>query len=136
MKSIHQAMVELIPFAVVVAAIAAFWRSPAVVFVLLTSVALFMLRRERELPDLLYFGLPAILGTVGELVATASGAWSYGKPFILVPLWVPLAWGAGALSMMRMIRVILRAAAEQPLTTARSSLPPPAPAPSAEYSRS
>ena len=128
-------MIELIPFALVVAGIGAFWRSPSIVFVLLAGVAVFMLRRERELPDLLFFGLPAILGTVGELVATASGAWSYGKPFVLIPLWVPLAWGAGALSMMRTIRVILRAA-EQPLTTETSALPPPAPAPSAEYRRS
>lgn len=110
--SIRSAMVELIPFAMVATCIAAFWRSPGVMFVLLAAVAGLMLRRRHALPDLLYFILPASLGTAAELVATASGAWSYGQSSLLVPLWVPLAWGSGALAMMRTIEAIL-AAAEQ-----------------------
>lgn len=43
-----------------------------------------------------------VLGPAGELVAVARGAWTYAEAPLLVPLWLPPAWGLAALILFRL----------------------------------
>lgn len=76
------------------------WRSPIALCVVYALYTLALFWRGRR-ADLLYFIVPAILGPLGEILAILGGAWTYAKPAILVPIWLPLAWGCAAVLIKR-----------------------------------
>jgi hypothetical protein len=97
------AFVSLLQFGLVVTLVAMLWRNPLVLFLVLLVFASAMLRRH-DLRDFLFFVVPAVMGYMGEVVATTAGAWQYANvPAGRVPAWVAVAWGCGALALRRFI---------------------------------
>jgi hypothetical protein len=45
---------------------------------------------------------------IGESVGIYFGAWDYSKKFFLIPIWLPLLWGIGALIVENMSETLLR----------------------------
>ena len=93
-------------YAVCIFLASAFWRSPSVLLVAYAILSISMLWRWHTLDDVLFYAVPFVMGPLGEAVAVYSGAWSYAKPLVLIPVWLPLAWGCAALYMKKTADVL------------------------------
>lgn len=83
------------------------WRSPMVLVAGFLALSTLMLWRWHRTDDLIFYFLPFFLGPVGEMVAIYHGAWRYSQPFLLIPIWLPFAWGCAALYMKKTADVLL-----------------------------
>ncbi len=81
----------------------ALWRSPGILAACYVVMSCFMLLRWHTRSDLAYFFLALALGPLGELVAVHYGAWKYAAPAptLLIPIWLPLAWGISGLFLKK-----------------------------------
>src|SRR4051812_7517187 len=79
----------------------ALWRSPGVLLIGYVGLSVLMLWRWHRVPDLVFYFLPCALGPIGEAVAIYSGAWQYTRPWLLIPIWLPFAWGCAGLYMKK-----------------------------------
>lgn len=105
-----RAAVSLLAYFVVMLLIGLLWRWPMLLLSGFTGFAMILLWRIARRPgDYLYFVLPAVLGPLGEVPAILGGAWVYSKPMVVVPVWLPLAWGCAALLIKRTADNVVRA---------------------------
>jgi hypothetical protein len=88
-------------YAACIALASMLWRDPGLLFVAFVGLSIAMLWRWHTFHDVIFFIVPCILGPIGEAIAIYNGAWHYSKPFQLVPIWLPLAWGCAALYMKK-----------------------------------
>jgi hypothetical protein len=88
-------------YALVIGLASALWRRPAALAASYALLSALLLWRWHAPADVLYFVIPGILGSLGEYVAVAHGAWHYSLAWINIPVWLPLAWGASGLCMKR-----------------------------------
>ena len=98
-------------YALIIGLASLLWQHPVpltLTYALLTAVLLW---RWHAFPDVLFFVLPAILGPLGEFVAISFGAWEYSLPLLNIPLWLPLMWGVGGLSLKKIADVLIEARA-------------------------
>lgn len=84
----------------------ALWRNPVVLLLGFIGLSVLMLLRWHALDDVVSFLVPFVLGPVGEFIAIYNGAWHYSKPLLLVPIWLPFAWGCASLYMKRTADVL------------------------------
>ena len=57
--------------------------------------------------DIVHFSLAAVIGTIAEAICITFGAWSYSNPTFIIPIWLPLVWGAVALHLPRISKAII-----------------------------
>jgi hypothetical protein len=88
-------------YAACIAFASAFWRDPIFLLCAFIGLSTAMLWRWHAIQDLIFFAIPFFLGPVGEAVAIYYGAWHYAKPLLLIPIWLPFAWGCAALYMKK-----------------------------------
>jgi uncharacterized membrane protein YoaT (DUF817 family) len=75
--------------------------------ILLTLILLLCLltcfMRWHNKRDLYSFIIGMIVGTSAEIITVHFGVWRYTNPTLLkIPLWLPLAWGTGAIVIRRL----------------------------------
>jgi hypothetical protein len=65
--------------------------------------------------DWAYAGAAAVLGPLGEIVVSATGAFDYAHPdFAGIPMWLPALWANGGLLIRRLLLPIVVAPAPAP----------------------
>ena len=77
------------------------WRTPTLLGICYVIQGALMLSRWHTRADITYFLLALVLGPVGEAIAIHFGAWRYTEPTLLVPIWLPLAWGISGLFLKK-----------------------------------
>ena len=77
------------------------WQRPVLLAICYIAISAVILTFYHSKGDLIYFFVPFFLGPLGEMVPIAFGAWTYSKPLVLVPLWLPFVWGLAGLFMRR-----------------------------------
>jgi len=105
---VAQLAAELAAFAALAAAIiATSGRSMALEFGTVLAVAVCVLCVWHRRRDLLFFGVVAVAGTVGELVFVHFGIWRYAHPvFLGIPAWFPIAFGTAGVVGARIVATI------------------------------
>ncbi|MFZ1011241.1 MAG: hypothetical protein WAN65_30660 [Candidatus Sulfotelmatobacter sp.] len=96
-----KAVLYLPYYAACIALASALWRDPFFLLSGYIGLSAIMLWRWHSVQDLIFFAVPFFLGPTGEAIAIYHGAWQYAKPLILVPMWLPFAWGCAALYMKK-----------------------------------
>ena len=82
------------------------WRNPATLSACYIVLSAHMLARWHTRSDVAYFLLAFTLGPLGEIVAIHFGAWRYTEPTLLIPTWLPLAWGISGLFLKKATEAI------------------------------
>lgn len=84
--------------------LAFFWRSNFLLFTILVISSLSIRQFDWQREDLMRYIIPAIIGPLFEIIATAGGTWSYNNPtFLRIPIWLPLAYGVVAVLVGRLL---------------------------------
>lgn len=86
---------------------ATLWRQPLLLASLYCALIVAMLVRWHTKPDVTALLLGALLGPMAEIPAIHSGAWSYSSGEMLIPLWLPLAWGVAGLCLKKITEVLV-----------------------------
>lgn len=69
------------------------------------SFGCFWLWYDRE--DKIFFLVAALVGPLAEIAAAYRGAWTYTRyDFLLIPVWLPLAWGVVIVAIKRISNLI------------------------------
>lgn len=80
------------PFIALVAGL--LWRQEMLLTLVFGLMAAVYLLFHHSKEDLLYFSVPFVVGSMGEVVAVALGTYTYNQPSVLgIPLWLPVGWG-------------------------------------------
>lgn len=84
------------------------WPHPVLLTLCLAAVSLVVLLQRHRQRELSYFVTAFIFGPMAEVIASASGAWSYATPFFPtgIPLWLPFLWGIAFLQLMKISETI------------------------------
>lgn len=106
-------------YAICIGLASLFWARPAVLTLLYIGLSAAMLYRWHEADDVVFYGLPFVLGPAGEAVAIYAGAWRYAEPLGLIPVWLPFAWGCAALYMKRTSEAVIAWRARRTLVRPR-----------------
>jgi hypothetical protein len=77
------------------------WAHPALLTGCYVLVSVLTLLKWHTRADVVAYAAAAVLGPLGEAVAVHYGAWTYTKPSLLIPLWLPLLWGVAGLFLRR-----------------------------------
>ena len=83
------------------------WRRPATLTLAYALLSLLLLWRWHSRSEVVYFGLAALLGPLGEFIAVGFGAWEYSLPWVNIPIWLPLAWGISGLILNKIADLLL-----------------------------
>lgn len=86
---------------------ATLWRNPILLSSLYFALVVLMLVKWHSKADVIALLLGALLGPVAELPAIHSGAWSYSSGEMLIPLWLPLAWGVAGLCLKKITEALV-----------------------------
>jgi len=101
------------------------WQRPlalASAYALLSSLLLW---RWHSRSEVVFFTLAALLGPIAEFVAVSFGAWEYARPWINIPIWLPLAYGISGLFLKKTADALLNAEVS---TAPNNSMEPTRPA--------
>lgn len=110
-------------YAACIALASTLWRDPFFLLCTYLVLSAAMLWRWHAIQDIIFFAVPFVLGPVGEAVAIYNGAWHYTKPLLLIPMWLPFAWGCAALYMKKTADVLAeRQARRRDISTADRSM--------------
>ena len=101
----------------------ALWKTPAALSLCYAVMSGVMLLRWHTRSDIVYFFLAFVLGPAGEFVAIHYGAWRYTEPAILIPIWLPLAWGISGLFLKKATEALSGAGKVEPHNTALNRTP-------------
>lgn len=69
------------------------WPHPKTLLGLFALTAGLVIWRWHDRSDLCFFFTAFVLGPLGEAFAAGLGAWQYAKAELVIPLWLPFAWG-------------------------------------------
>jgi uncharacterized membrane protein YoaT (DUF817 family) len=92
----------LLTYATCVTLACLLWPRPYLLTACYAVISLILLARWHSRPDLIFYTVAFFVGPLGELFAIASGAWTYTRPFYIIPLWLPFLWGIAALFIKKL----------------------------------
>lgn len=108
-----------LPYYVVCFALAGLlWQRPLWLLAAYAVLSAAMLWRWHRPADLAFYAVPAVLGPLGEMFAIYHGAWEYARPLVLIPIWLPPAWGCAALFMKKTADALAERGARPPTDAA------------------
>ncbi len=90
-------------FLLTLVSVVVLWQNPWATFVViaLISVLLILNTGKKFVPIYIFC---AVLGTFSEIIAAASGAWTYeNQALFTVPVWLPLVWGNAGVLFAKLI---------------------------------
>ncbi len=93
--------------------VAAMWQRPGLLAGSLLAIGAAMLYRWNRKSDVVFFVLCALMGSLGEFVAIRFGAWEYSRPWLNIPIWLPLAWGIAGLYLKKTTEVLVPESLDQ-----------------------
>jgi hypothetical protein len=88
--------------AAVVAAISAFWQDNLVTATLLAALLAVTLWFWHTRRDITHLFIVAIVGPSMEAAYIYFGAWAYSNPTVLIPVWLPIAWGIVGIALPKL----------------------------------
>src|ERR1700687_604161 len=94
-----------------------FWKAPTLLSICYVGLSIFMLHRWHTSTDVTYFFLAFTLGPLGEAVAIHFGAWRYTEVGLLIPAWLPLAWGISGLFLKKTTEALAGASSAEAACT-------------------
>ena len=101
-------ILEILLFSVGVTLISALHARNLVLAFLLLVVWSVGIKFWHKKQDIVFFVVGGILGPLVEIIAVYFGAWQYTNPsFLGIPLWLPFAWGLGAVLIKRISETFL-----------------------------
>jgi hypothetical protein len=95
-------------YALCVILVAGLWLKPILLILCYVLMSLILFAKCHTGSDCLFYAVAFVLGSLAEFVAVYFGAWEYSKPFYFIPIWLPFAWGMGALFMKNISETLLR----------------------------
>ena len=98
-KERKRILLDLLSLMVGCITIIIFWQYTTLISIILLiiSVSTFFYNSKS---DIIYFIIVAISATIIEAITISTGAWIYSvRNVVNVPIWIPLYWGLGALTM-------------------------------------
>lgn len=98
-QGVRRSVLYLPFYAACIALASILWSQPTLLLLGYAALSGVMLWRWHRADDLAFYFVPFVLGPVGEAIAIYSGAWQYSRPWMLVPVWLPFAWGCASLYM-------------------------------------
>ncbi len=97
-----QALVRYLPLYLALIGLASLmWHRPITLTICYVAISALVLWRFHRRGDFIYFAVPFFMGPLGELAPVWFKAWTYSQPLVLIPLWLPFAWGLAGLFMRR-----------------------------------
>ena len=99
---------ELCIYALSVLLAGLLWHKQVTLMVCYGFISVIAILRWHTKSDLFFYFAAFLLGPIAESVAIYFGAWEYSKKFFLIPIWLPLLWGIGALIVKNMSETLLR----------------------------
>jgi len=78
------------------------WQQPLIVACALLALSAIMLSMGRSRLELAIFLLTLVLGSLAEIAAVGSGAWSYACEGCAIPVLLPLLWGIAGVFVLRL----------------------------------
>lgn len=95
-------VVPLLIYAACTVLVSGLWQLPVTLLVALVLMSALILRWWHTRVDLAFYCVAFVLGSLAEAVAVHFGAWQYGKPLHLIPIWLPFLWGIVAVFVNRL----------------------------------
>lgn len=95
-------------YALTVALTGLLWPRPVILTMAFALFSVLLLWRWHSRSDVAYFCLAMLLGPLGEFVAVGFGAWEYSRPWVNIPIWLPLAYGITGLFLYRIAGWLLQ----------------------------
>jgi hypothetical protein len=103
-KKLIAGTVYLFIMAYVVFSVGLLWQSPVLVALYFVILILSYLALFRDKSDIAWFFAAAVVGTLAELMISASGLLVHsGYTILAIPYWIPLFWGFVAVTFKRLI---------------------------------
>jgi len=90
---------ELFMYALCVTLVATLWDKPIFLMFCYVIISVILLIKWHTRNDYLFYLVAFVLGPLAEFVAILFGAWTYSKPFYVIPVWLPFLWGISSLLM-------------------------------------
>jgi 1,4-dihydroxy-2-naphthoate octaprenyltransferase len=101
-KSALSILILILPALCALLAVSFLWQSPVVLTLLLLCISSFYLYSGPK-ADIAFFIIGGIAGSVSEMIAMRTGAWSYADPTAFgIPMWLPVLWGIAGLFIIRL----------------------------------
>lgn len=101
-QKIVELVLLLLLYGLCVALASALWAQPAALAACYVLVSILVLLKWHAKADVVSYVVAAVLGPLGEAVVVHYGAWTYAKPILLIPLWLPLLWGVAGSFLRRL----------------------------------
>jgi hypothetical protein len=96
----------LLLYGLCIALASALWAQPATLAICYVLVSILALSKWHAKADVVAYVVAAVLGPMGEAVVVHYGAWTYAKPSLLIPIWLPLLWGIAGFFLRRFTRTV------------------------------
>lgn len=89
-------------YVAIVLLVSSAWSRPWLLLGGVLAGSALMLWRWHGRRDVIFYLAGFFLGPLCELAAVYFHAWSYARPLVLIPVWLPCLWGMAALFMNRL----------------------------------
>jgi hypothetical protein len=107
-QKIVELVLLLLLYGLCVALASTLWAQPAMLAACYVLVSILALLKWHTAADVISYVVAAILGPAGEAVVVHFGAWTYARPVLLIPLWLPLLWGIAGFFLRRFTWTVAR----------------------------
>jgi len=111
-KKTRELILLFLIYGLCVALASTLWAYPVMLTGCYVFVSVLILLKWHTRADVVAYATTAILGPLGEAVTIHYGAFTYSKPTLLIPLWLPLLWGIAGFFLRRLISNIANRAIE------------------------
>ena len=107
-QKIVELVLLLLLYGLCVALASTLWPHPLTLTACCVLVSILALLKRHSKADLISYVVAAVLGPLGEAVVVHYGAWTYAKPILLIPVWLPLLWGIVGFFLRRFAWTVTR----------------------------
>ena len=112
-KKTREIVLLFLTYALCILLSSTLWRYPVLLTGCYTIVSILILLKWHTRADLVAYIAMAVLGPLGEAITIHYGAWTYAKPALIIPLWLPLLWGVAGLFLRRLVSNIANRAIDE-----------------------
>jgi uncharacterized protein YebE (UPF0316 family) len=104
-RSVRNVIVYALTYCAFIVLACLLWRKPYLLAAGYVVISLLLLK-ARQAADLVTYAFGFFLGPLTEVICIKSGAWTYSEALV-IPIWLPFAWGIAGLGILRGVNLVL-----------------------------